>query len=181
MLRYLLRPVWVLLAIVFLIEAFLWDHLEPVVARLVAAIPLSALKQWLANRIEALSPAMTLIVFVVPLLLLFPLKVVGLWLLAHRCWTSALSTLLIAKLAGVGVSAFVFDVTREKLLEMEWFERLYEAVLAMRASCHAMVAPVKEKIVNVLRGGGSPARSRTLRRISRLRKSMHEAREEAGN
>jgi hypothetical protein len=40
MLRRLLQPFWVLLAIVFLIEAWLWDHLEPIVARVVAAIPL---------------------------------------------------------------------------------------------------------------------------------------------
>lgn len=174
MLRYLLQPLWVLLAIAFLIEAWLWDHLEPVVARLVAAIPLSAVKQWLSERIEALSPAMTLVVFAVPLAALFPLKIVGLWLLAHRCWAAAVSTLLVAKLVGVGVTAFVFDVTREKLLKMAWFKALYEAVLAMRASCRARVAPVKERIGAVVRRPG--AGSRTLRRISRLRRSMHEAR-----
>ena len=35
MLRRLLQPFWVLLAIIFLIEAWLWDHLEPIVARVV--------------------------------------------------------------------------------------------------------------------------------------------------
>src|SRR5712675_3413790 len=39
MLRRLLQPVWVLLAIIFLIEAWLWDHLEPIVAWFVALIP----------------------------------------------------------------------------------------------------------------------------------------------
>src|SRR5689334_8399077 len=47
MLRRLLQPVWVLLAIIFLIEAWLWDHLEPVVARVVALIPLARFKAWL--------------------------------------------------------------------------------------------------------------------------------------
>jgi hypothetical protein len=28
----LLQPVWVLLAIIFLLKAWLWDHLEPIVA-----------------------------------------------------------------------------------------------------------------------------------------------------
>ena len=37
MLRRLLQPVWVLLAIIFLIEAWRWDHREPIVARVVAA------------------------------------------------------------------------------------------------------------------------------------------------
>ena len=128
MMRRFLQPIWVLLAIVFLIEAWLWDHLEPIVARIVAALPLQRFKQWLAARVAELSPAMTLIVFIVPVLPLFPLKLVGLWLLTHEYWTSAVFTILFAKLLGVGVMAFVFDVTRPKLLEMAWFERLYEFI-----------------------------------------------------
>ena len=89
MLRRLLQPFWVLLAIIFLIEAWLWDHLEPVVARLVAWIPLRQFKQWLSDRVDALSPAMTLIVFAVPVIPLFPLKLLGLWLLAHEYWLAA--------------------------------------------------------------------------------------------
>ena len=71
MMRRLLQPFWVLLAIIFLIEAWLWDHLEPIVERIVARIPFRAFKQWLAERVDTLSPAMTLIVFVVPVLRCF--------------------------------------------------------------------------------------------------------------
>jgi hypothetical protein len=176
MLRRLLQPVWILLAIIFLIEAWLWDHLEPIVARVVAAIPLHALKQWLAERVDTLSPAMTLIVFIVPVIPLFPLKMIGLWLLAHQYWMSAFTTLLFAKLLGVGVTAFVFDVTRPKLLEMAWFERLYEFVLALRARCKELVEPVKAKILAILRGDGDRWSSRVLRLILRFRKSVREAR-----
>ena len=77
MMRRLLQPLWILLAIIFLIEAWLWDHLEPLVARAVASIPLRAFKQWLAGRVDTLSPPMTLIVFVVPIISLFPLKLDG--------------------------------------------------------------------------------------------------------
>src|ERR1700746_844891 len=105
MLRRLLQPLWILLAIVFLIEAWLWDHLEPIVARAVAAIPLTAFKQWLAERVDSLSPAMTLVVFIVPVIPLFPLKLAGFWLLAHEHWLSAFFTMLIAKFLGVGVTA----------------------------------------------------------------------------
>ena len=131
MLRRLLQPIWVLLAIIFLIEAWLWDHLEPIVARFVALIPLRAFKQWLAERVDTLSPAMTLIVFIVPVIPLFPLKLVGFWLLMHEYWLSAVLTIVFAKFLGVGVTAFIFDVTRPKLLEMAWFERLYEFVLCV--------------------------------------------------
>jgi len=91
----------------------------------VAKLPLRAFKHWLAERVDTLSPAMTLVVFIVPVIPLFPLKLVGFWLLVHEYWLSAIATILFAKLLGVGVAAFVFDVTRPKLLEMSWFETLY--------------------------------------------------------
>jgi hypothetical protein len=176
MLRRLLQPVWVLLAIIFLIEAWLWDHLEPIVAGIVAAIPLRTFKQWLTERVDTLSPAMTLIVFIVPVVPLFPLKMVGVWLLMHEYWMSAVTTILFAKMLGVGVTAFIFDVTRPKLLEMAWFERLYEWVLALRARCNALVDPIKARIVAMLRGDGDRWSSRVMRLILRFRKSVREAR-----
>src|SRR6185295_19383215 len=176
MMRRLLQPFWVLLAVIFLIEAWLWDHLEPIVARIVALIPLRAFKQWLSERVDALSPAMTLIVFAVPVIPLFPLKLVGLWLLTHEYWLSAISTIVFAKFLGVGVTAFIFDVTRPKLLEMPWFEALYEFVLGLRAKAAALVDPVKRRILEVLRGDGDGWSSRMLRLIARFRKSVHQAR-----
>jgi len=178
MMRRILQPIWVLLAIIFLIEAWLWDHLEPIVAWFVALLPLRAFKQWLAERVDTLSPAMTLIVFVVPVIPLFPLKLVGFWLLAHEYWMSAALTIIFAKFLGVGVAAFVFDVTRDKLLEMDWFETLYEFVLEVRAKARELVDPIKSRLRDMLRGGGSGTgwSSRTLRLIQRFRKSVHEAR-----
>jgi hypothetical protein len=176
MMRRLLRPFWVLLAVIFLIEAWLWDHLEPVVARVVALIPLRAFKQWLAERVDTLSPAMTLIVFIVPVVPLFPLKLVGLWLLANEYWVSAIITIVFAKFLGVGVAAFIFDVTRPKLLEMPWFRRLYEFVMALRKKAADLVEPIKLRIKETLRGNGDGWSSRVLRLIQRFRKSVHEAR-----
>ena len=177
--RRLIQPLWVLLAIIFLIEAWLWDHLEPIVAKVVAAIPLRAFKQWLAERVDTLSPAMTLIVFIVPVLPLFPLKLVGLWLLTHEHWMSAIFTILFAKFLGVGVTAFLFDVTRSKLLEMAWFEKLYEFIMALRAKAKALVDPIKAtikaRIAQMVSGEGGWS-SRTMRLIMRFRKSVREAR-----
>jgi hypothetical protein len=176
MMRRLLQPLWVLLAIIFLIEAWLWDHLEPIVARVVAMIPLRAFKQWLSDRVDTLSPAMTLIVFIVPVVPLFPLKLVGLWLLTHEYWLSAIVTIIFAKFLGVGVAAFIFDVTRPKLLQMAWFEKLYEFILALRAKANALVDPIRQRIKTALSGAGDGWSSRMLRLIRRFRKSVHEAR-----
>lgn len=176
MMRRLLQPFWVLLAVIFLVEAWLWDHLEPIVARIVALIPLRTFKAWLAERVDTLSPAMTLIVFLVPVIPLFPLKLAGLWLLTHEYWLAAVVTIVFAKFLGVGVTAFIFDVTRSKLLEMPWFEKLYEFVIGLRAKAAALVEPVKQRILELVRGDGDGWSSRMLRLIQRFRKSVHEAR-----
>src|SRR3977135_3901626 len=97
---------------------------------------------------------MTLIVFIVPVVPLFPLKLVGLWLLTHEYWLSAITTILFAKLLGVGVTAFICDVPREELLEMRCCEALYEFVMSLRARAAALVDPVKRRIVEILRGDG---------------------------
>jgi hypothetical protein len=176
MLRRILQPLWVLLALIFLLEAWLWDHLEPIVARIVAWIPLRAFKLWLADRVDTLSPATTLIVFIVPVIPLFPLKMFGLWLLANEYWISAVLILVFAKFLGVGVAAFIFDVTRPKLLQMAWFEKSYDWVMALRASAREMVDPIIVRIKDAIgadRGGWS---SRLLRMVQQFRKRVREAR-----
>jgi hypothetical protein len=176
MMRRLLQPFWVLLAVIFLVEAWLWDHLEPIVARAVAMIPLRAFKQWLSDLVDTLSPATTLIVFLVPAIPLFPLKLIALWLLTHQYWLAAIVTIIFAKFLGVGVAAFIFDVTRHKLLQMAWFKKLYEFVIALRARAANLVDPIKQRILEILRGNGDSWSSRMLRLIQRFRKSVHEAR-----
>ena len=176
MMRRLLQPFWVLLAVIFLIEAWLWDHLEPIVERIVAWIPLRAFKQWLSERVDTLSPAMTLIVFAVPVIPLFPLKLVGLWLLANEYWVSAVVVIVLGKFVGVGVTAFIFDVTRPKLLEMPWFEKLYAFIMGLRAKAAALVDPMKRRILDMMRGDGGSWSARMLRLIQRFRRRVHEAR-----
>jgi hypothetical protein len=61
-------------------------------------------------------------------------------------------------------------------MEMSWFEKLYEFVLALRARCHALVDPIKQRIREALGGAGEGWSARTLRLIQRFRKSVHQAR-----
>ena len=94
--RRLKRLLLILLAIIFLFEAWLWGHLEPIVGWIVARIPLRRAQGPARGRVRKLPPAATLVVFIVPVVLLFPLKLLGLWLLAHglvrrrrsSCWPS---------------------------------------------------------------------------------------------
>jgi hypothetical protein len=170
--RRLTRPLLILLAIVFLIEAWLWRHLEPIVEWIVARIPLRAMKAWVAGIIRKLPPAATLIVFVVPVATLFPLKLLGFWLLAQKHWLAASIVLVFAKLVGVAVTAFVFEVTRPKLLQLRWFRWLYQHVLAWLDWAHSLVAPIKRRIKRLLRIFRSQQRGRALRLLWRIRRRI---------
>ncbi len=119
--RRWLRPLWVILALLFLLEAWLWDHLEPIVARVVNLIPWGRVKLWLKRLIEDLPPWAALGVFIIPFIVLLPLKFLEVFFLAKRQWLAAGLVLILAKLLGLGVTAFVFDATRDKLLQMAWF------------------------------------------------------------
>ena len=113
--RRLTRPLLVLLAIIFLIEAWLWSQLEPVVEWSVAQIPLRAFKARLAGLVRKMPPAAALIIFIVPVAALFPFKLLGLWLLAHKHWIAATIVLGLAKLVGLAITAYVIEVTRPKM------------------------------------------------------------------
>ena len=67
--RRLLRPLLILLALVFLFEAWLWRHLAPIVGWVVARIPWVAFKTSLAAAIERLPPYPTFLVFLIVMLL----------------------------------------------------------------------------------------------------------------
>jgi hypothetical protein len=171
--RRLLRPLWVLLALIFLLEAWLWDHLEPLVAELVAHVPLERLKSRLAARIRMLSPRATLIVFLVPVVVLLPVKVAEVWLMTHRHFVVAIMLLLAAKLVGLGITAFIFDATRRKLLQIPWFLRLFNTVIRIRAWAEEIVAPVRLRLQQLQRVFAPKRAGRSFKLLIRLRRHMH--------
>jgi hypothetical protein len=146
MLRKFVRAFWMVLAILFLVEAWLWAHLEPIVARVVALLPWEGMKAALTRLIARLSPQATLVVFAVPFVLLMPLKFLEVWLIVHRQWIGAVIVLVLAKLVGLGIIAFIFEVTKEKLLRMGWFRRTYEWFIWVRERAHQKVEPVARRL-----------------------------------
>jgi hypothetical protein len=173
--RWLTRPLLVLLAIIFLIEAWLWRHLEPIVEWIVARLPFKALKAWLAAWIETIPPPVALMVFVVPAILLFPLKLLTLWLLAYKHFLSACLVFTFAKLAGLGITAFVFEATRPKLLQMAWFRWLYEHILIWLTWARELVEPIKLRIRRLLHLVRPQRASRAMRLFWRIRRRVRAA------
>ena len=173
--RRLLRPLWILVALLFLFEAWLWDRLAPAVRWVVDRIAWRTLKLRVAALIERLPPYPTLLVFLIPIILLLPIKLIGLWMLAQGHWFGAMATLGAAKVVSMGFTAFTFDVTRPKLLQLPWFCRLYEWVLKWLAWAHALIDPVKAEVRAWIAREIQPL-SRRLRTLLRLMKRRRASR-----
>jgi hypothetical protein len=72
----------------------------------------------------------------------------------------------------LGVTAFIFDLTRPKLLQMDWFRRLYEAVMRGLAWAHALVDPIKRRLRLWFRIFAPKRAGRTLRLLLRIRRRV---------
>lgn len=150
MMQKILRPLWFLCAALFLFEAWAWDVLGHALARLAALIPFEAFKQALARGLERLPAPIVLVVFLIPLGIIEPFKFLGLWLIAHHHFILGILAFVAAKFAGLGVMAFLFEMTRTKLLSMGWFAQFYQWVLRLRAWAHAVLEPYKVRLRQAL-------------------------------
>jgi hypothetical protein len=54
--------------------------------------------------------------------------------------------LVLAKLVGVGLNAFIFEATKDKLLQMAWFRRVYDFFIWARAWAHQKVDPIARRL-----------------------------------
>jgi hypothetical protein len=174
--RRLLKPMWIALAAAFLLEAWLWDHGRSLVTAVMNRVPWQRLRTGAKNLIAPLPPQGTLAVFAIPVVLLLPLKVTVVWLVLKGAWVSAMAVLAFAKLIGLGLSAFAFDVCRDKLLELSLFRRAYERTLAARRWAKDLLDPMVDPVRRQIRGrlgrierGGT---GRRFRFIVRLRSKM---------
>src|SRR5437660_11163310 len=98
--RRILKPLLILLALFFLVEAWLWEHLRPLVAAAVNVIAWDKLKARLAALVDRLPPFAVLIVFVIPFIVLLPLKFLEVYFIVHRQWIATILVLVLAMLLG---------------------------------------------------------------------------------
>ena len=118
----LLRAVFTgLLALLILFEEWGWDPLQRWLARL-GRLPL--LRQ-IEGRITRLPPHAALAVFLLPTLLLLPIKLAALALIARGQPILGALVIVAAKLVGTAIVARLFTLTRPALMQLNWFARVY--------------------------------------------------------
>ncbi len=137
---------WFCLAVLFLIETWLWNHMAALIKRIVAAIPLEATKAWIIAKVEPLSPWPTLLVFLIPVVILEPFKLVGLWLFAKGHIISGGLVFLAAKIIGLGVIAFLFETCKPKLMRFKIIAFTYDKCIQAKNWAKREIAPTLERI-----------------------------------
>jgi hypothetical protein len=93
-------------------------------------------------------------------------------MLARGYWLGAVGVLALAKMVSLGVTAFIFDLTRPKLLELAWFRWLYEHMLVWLDWAHGLIDPIKKRIKTWFRVFSPKRAGRTLKLLLRIRRSM---------
>ena len=136
------RPVeavlMVLLALILLFEEWGWQPLVRAFGWIARWRPIAMAEAALAR----LPPYGALAAFVLPAAVLFPFKLLALYLLAHGAPMSAAGVFVAAKIVGTGLVGRIYLLTKPQLMRIGWFARGYllfmpwkEALLArVRAS-----------------------------------------------
>lgn len=177
----LVAAFWFTLAIIFLIESWIWDHVKEWLRLIERALGLERFERWLQNFVAPLSPQMTLALFAVPMIGVLPFKIAAFALLASGHVVLGVIFIFLVKSLTLGVEAFLFDICRDKLLQMEWFAGLYSMVLDIRAWSSMLVKPMKLRALAVwsrIRDRASAFLSEDgddlKRRIARLRDAVRQ-------
>lgn len=123
------------LALVILFEEWGWEPLQHFAARL---FRLPLLRR-IEAAIAALPPAAALAVFLIPTLMLLPVKLAALWLIGRGHSLLGALSIVGAKLFGTALVARLFTLTRPALLRMAWFARWYGGWTAWKDALLARV------------------------------------------
>lgn len=129
----LLAPLVHLAALILLLEQWCWNaglHLGRALSRWP---PLRVLERWVCT----LPPWAALCAFVLPGLLLLPVKLLALMAIARGHPASGIATIVLAKLGGAAVVARLYALTLPTLLALGWFARCHGCFMRIKRACLA--------------------------------------------
>lgn len=113
------------LAIVLIVEEWLWDLLTALGGWLARLLGLARFEAWLSQT----SPTVALLTFAIPVLIVTPINIAALWLLAHGLLLQALLLELVAKLLGTLMITRVFALTKPQLLSFAAIHWVYNTIM----------------------------------------------------
>ncbi|MEO6742549.1 MAG: hypothetical protein ABIP20_20080 [Chthoniobacteraceae bacterium] len=134
--KKLFVPPMVILAATFMFfEEWLWDHLTTFMAWVARA----RVFRWLEARLSTLPPYGAMAVFLVPGVMLLPVKIAALYLMTRGHAGAGLAIIIAAKVVGTAIVARIFTVCRPSLLTVRWFRRLYEWIARVKKRLYSAI------------------------------------------
>ncbi|HET8688505.1 MAG TPA: hypothetical protein VFM18_17980 [Methanosarcina sp.] len=130
--KYFEPLVWVA-AFIFLVYEAWWNWSEKQLTKLGAFRIVRAVE----NKIRALPPYPSLAIFLLPDLVLVPAKIFAMDYIGHGHIIIGVGIIMIAKFAGVALFAYLFSLTKESLMQIGWFVKVYNFVTKYRDKIHA--------------------------------------------
>lgn len=160
-LRRALRAVFLALAaVVVFVEEFGWRPLSRLVGQLARWPPIGRLEA----RIRRLPPRAALVLFGVPSVLLFPLKLAALALANAGHAALGIGLIIAAKVVGTAIVGRLFVLLEPQLRTFAWFARALDTWIGFKARVKAWWrASAVARRLQALRAGWRVWRRRTFR------------------
>lgn len=133
--RILTAPLYAVAAIIVLIEDWLWDDLQRIAA-FIGHLPVFRQVEALIVRAPR---GVALLLFLIPSLVLIPVKLLALYFISGGHALLGLATIIAAKIAGTALVARLFTITKPKLLTFAWFRWLYERIVAFKSRVYTAI------------------------------------------
>lgn len=157
-----------LAAAILLFEEWFWSKSTRAIARLAGTPRLAAAESWVRHR----NPTQALTLFVVPLLVIYPFKVLALIAIADGNIALGTGVFVAAKLVATAVFARLYELTERAIVQFAWIRFARMTFLRARAFIHAWLdaRPVYSRARALIRGQAARLAYR-YRAAYRLRRS----------
>ena len=141
-----LKPVVIgFAALYFLIDALFFSLIKPL-GNWLGKLPIFArVGSW----VRSLSPYSTLVLFIIPFVLLEPIKPVGAYLIASGHVIDGVLLICVGEILKITIVERLFHVGRDKLMTIPTFARSYELVMSLRAYLETL--PVWQAMIKGVR------------------------------
>jgi hypothetical protein len=133
--RIIAAPFIWLLGLILFLEDWLWHPL----LNYLKGFSRWSWVRWLEKKTAQLPPYAALLCFGVPLLVLFPFKFFGLYLMAHGQKLAGVAVFIVAKVLGTGAAAWVYSLTEPALSKLAWFVALRSKFMGLKAKVYELI------------------------------------------
>jgi hypothetical protein len=159
-------------AAVLLFEEWLWTETTEAAARVGRWPGIAQVERWIMQR----PPWQACTLFALPVLVIFPVKALGLYVIARGDISLGVAVFVFAKVLATGVFARLYQLTEPAITRFRWVRRARDAFLRGRAFVHAWLdarPTYRRARVQIVRHSARlPTRYRAAYRMQRQRRAI---------